>query len=414
MKIKATFFALTLFIGVLGLHAQQSVTVRAKSYDVSDNLDLEAVASIFGDANNLEDFEETLNDPDMQLSNLDLNEDGYIDYLRVVESNSEGVYLVLIQAVLAQDVYQDVATIDVEKRSDNRVVVQVIGNDYIYGPNYIIEPVYVHRPVIYSFFWGPRYVTWNSPYYWGYYPGYYHYRAPRSSFMYCRGVYTHVNIRHTFNYVNHRRSVVAQRIYQRSGRNDYATRYPQRSFQKRNAGVSNKRQLTTSRGSVNRGAVRTAKAGNTPTQNSRTSSRQTVAKSQVRTNSPQRSASAGRSNVNKAPSRQAARTTPSRVSTPQRTSPSTSSNSGRAASTRTTSNHQQTTSSPTSRSSTVKNNPSRAANRSGARSTASKSKAQSRSSNNATRTQKAPASRSAKTVQPSRGASQNRGNSNTL
>lgn len=47
---------------------------------------------------------------------------------------------------------------------------RVIGDPYIYGPYYIIEPVYVYTPSIFSFFWGPRYFRWHSPYYWGYYP----------------------------------------------------------------------------------------------------------------------------------------------------------------------------------------------------------------------------------------------------
>lgn len=251
MKNKAKFLALTLFIGILGLHAQQRVTVKATSYDISDNLDLEAVASMFGDASNLEDFERNLNDPEVQISNLDLNEDGYVDYLRVVESLEEGTHLILVQAVLAKDIYQDVATIDVEKRG-NDVVVQVVGNSYIYGTNYIIEPVYVSRPVIYSYFWGPRYVRWVSPYYYGYYPVYYNRWAPRPVFVYHRHVHRHIRTHHTYRHVAVRKSARAYQMYQRQGRNDYARTNPNRSFERRNAGVQNREQLTASRTTVNR------------------------------------------------------------------------------------------------------------------------------------------------------------------
>ncbi len=258
MKTKVTFLALALFIGILGLHAQQRVTVKATSYDISDNLDLEAVASMFGDASNLEDFERNLNDPEVQISNLDLNEDGYVDYLRVVESTEQGVHLILIQAILAKDVYQDVATIDVEKRG-NDVVVQVVGNSYIYGPNYIIEPVYVRRPVIYTYFWGPSYVRWVSPYYYGYYPVYYNCWAPRPVFVYHRHVHHHIHTYHTYRHVTVRRSNKAYQMYQRHGRNDYARSNPNRSFERRNVGVQNRQQLVANRTTPARN-VRTAES----------------------------------------------------------------------------------------------------------------------------------------------------------
>lgn len=55
-------------------------------------------------------------------------------------------------AVLEKDVFQDVATIEVERDSNNRVQVQVVGDVYMYGTNYIYEPVYVHTPIIYTTF----------------------------------------------------------------------------------------------------------------------------------------------------------------------------------------------------------------------------------------------------------------------
>ena len=62
------------------LWSQKRITVEAKSYDVSDNLDLEAIAIAFGKANNLEEFEKMINDPQNPISNLDLNSDGYVDF----------------------------------------------------------------------------------------------------------------------------------------------------------------------------------------------------------------------------------------------------------------------------------------------------------------------------------------------
>ena len=65
---------------------QNRTIVNATNSEISDNLDLRVVASIFGDSNNLQDFERRLNDPKLQISNLDLNNDNQVDYLRVIES----------------------------------------------------------------------------------------------------------------------------------------------------------------------------------------------------------------------------------------------------------------------------------------------------------------------------------------
>src|SRR5512133_1462568 len=102
MKTKIGILVLVLFTSFFSTKAQQRVrtTTRATNIDISDNLDLDAVSSIFADSKNLEDFEFRLNDPENRISNLDLNQDGYVDYLRVIETATDNNSLVVIQAVL--------------------------------------------------------------------------------------------------------------------------------------------------------------------------------------------------------------------------------------------------------------------------------------------------------------------------
>ncbi len=151
--------------------ADETITVSANSEDISQALDLKAVATLFGTVKNVEEFETLLNNPDSAFTNLDLNGDGLVDYLRVVETSANNKHLVVIQAVLAKDVFQDVASIYVEKdEATGQVTTQVVGDEYVYGENYVIEPVYIYRPYIYDWFWDPFWVCWTSPWYWGYYP----------------------------------------------------------------------------------------------------------------------------------------------------------------------------------------------------------------------------------------------------
>jgi len=236
-----------LFIACGNLYAKDVTTVEAKDTDISDNLDLASVASVFGEAKDLEEFEKKLNDPETQISNLDLNEDGEVDYLRVTETSKGDTHLVTIQAVIGKDQYQDVATIDVEKKGKDETQVQVVGDVYMYGPGYIVEPVYVHPPVIFGFFWSPFYRPWRSPFYWGYYPPYYHPWHPYPRNRYRTNVNVHINVNNSYNYTSVRKSKTSIDLQKKSRRNDFGAKNPDKSFSKRNEGVKNKQELNKKR-----------------------------------------------------------------------------------------------------------------------------------------------------------------------
>ena len=269
MKTKLIHLSLLASLTIGSLFAQEKTTVTAKNSDISDNLDLRAVATVFGDASNLEDFERRLNDPKTQISNLDLNNDNYVDYLRVIETVEGNVHLVVVQAVLEKDVFQDVATIEVDRDSNNRVQVQVVGDVYMYGTNYIYEPVYVHTPIIYNTFWVGNYRPYYSSWYWGYYPSYYSYWNPFPIFRYRNHIHVHINFGHSYHYVSHRRCAsVYNNYYGRRG-NGYERRYPNRSFAHRNSGYSNRHELD-SRRNINTPRNRSEITSNSPRGNRET------------------------------------------------------------------------------------------------------------------------------------------------
>ena len=227
--------------------AQDVTTVRANNSDISDNLDLRAVASIFGESNDLEDFERRLNNPDSQISNLDLNGDNRVDYLRVIEATENNTHLIIIQSVIGADVFQDVATIEVERDRNNNVQVQVVGDVYMYGSNYIYEPVYAYNPVIFDVFWVSSYRPYYSPWYWGYYPTYYNYWAPCPVYRYRNHIHTYVNPRNTYAYTSTRNSSRAQNMYSGRRQNDYERMHPNTAFSSRNTNASNRYALEQTR-----------------------------------------------------------------------------------------------------------------------------------------------------------------------
>ncbi len=244
MKLKSILSPSLILLGAAAAGGQNRISIETTSHDISYNLDLEAVATLFSNVYNLEEFERELNNPDNHLSNLDLNDDGYIDYLRVVESYENRMNVIVIQAVLDDNVYQDVASIVVERKRWNKTRVQIIGSPYLYGVNYVIEPVFVVTPRIYRMFRSRYYVVWQSPYYWGHYPAYYHYRRPTPVNVYVKNVYNYINHDHYYGYTNTvHYSDRGRRMFNSISRNDYETRRPEASFQNRNSNAINSRDL---------------------------------------------------------------------------------------------------------------------------------------------------------------------------
>ena len=348
MRRLIVFFILaTIGIGQLSIaRADQTVTVTATNADISEDLDLKTVATLFGQAKDLEQFEQMLNNPDSAFSNLDLNGDGNVDYLRVIETADQNRHLVVIQAVLAKDIYQDVASIFVEKDPESEsVTVQVIGDEYIYGADYIIEPVYIYRPMIYDWFWGPSWVCWHSPFYWDYWPTWWHPYHCIAHHLYWDHIYWHHHYHPICTYrTGHHYHPHYAPMRERVSRTDYATRHPERSFATRNASrnYSNARSFDRNRQTAVRSASRVgtdnnAAATRVSTRSAGTASR-TFGSSNVRTASSRgestatraaatrgtsvsRGTSASRSNnVSTATRSASTRTSSSTVATPTRSS----------------------------------------------------------------------------------------------
>ena len=280
MTMRTILMTMCLVLFSMMAHADETVTVTATTADISENLDLKTVATLFGQAKDLEQFEQMLNNPDSAFSNLDLNGDGDVDYLRVIETADQDRHLVVIQAVLAKDIYQDVASIYVEKDPKSEsVTVQVIGDEYIYGADYIIEPVYVYRPIIYDWFWGPSWVCWHSPYYWDYWPVWWHSYHCIAHHLYWEHMYWH---HHHYPICSFRTGHHYHPHYapmrERVSRSDYATRHPERSFASRNVSTryANARDIDRNRQAAMRttGASRVSADGRAAT--TRVSNRSTA------------------------------------------------------------------------------------------------------------------------------------------
>ncbi len=216
-----------------------------------DNLNLYAVMKLFQESRTLELFERNLNDENSRINNLDLNGDGRIDYISVIDNFDGKVHMIILRDAISQNESQDVAVFYVSKDAGNRPQIQLIGDEALYGKDYIIEPtiggtvnntqtinpgytgnreVIVERSVVIGtsawpllgLLFLPTYVVWHSPYYYGYYPSYWRPWQP----LYWHSYYGyHSNMDHYY-FRNYRRSIQYRDIHFRehyySGRRSFA------------------------------------------------------------------------------------------------------------------------------------------------------------------------------------------------
>lgn len=151
-----------------------------------DHFSLEGALELFKKSSSPEAFERLLNSPDSKVNNLDLNGDGYIDYIRVFDRQDGNVHIFIIQAVVSETESQDIAVIELEKLADGKAVLQIVGDPDIYGIETIIEPTSEVRtyagtmstpaivnvwawPVV-RYVYNPYYVVYHSPWGWRHRP----------------------------------------------------------------------------------------------------------------------------------------------------------------------------------------------------------------------------------------------------
>ncbi|MGL2994699.1 hypothetical protein [Flavobacterium sp. TSSA_36] len=209
-----------------------------------DNLNLYAVLDVFQKSKTLEDFETAINNQESKINNLDLNNDNNIDYIQVVSEKKDNTHFIVLQVAINATQKQDVAVIEVERNKKGEVIVQIIGDEELYGKNYIIEPKDVSKRVdtpnpgysgnsttiinnttnnynadsgptvsawpVVLYLFSPLFIPWHSPWRWGYYPSYW--RPWRPVYYHSYWGYH----RHYQNHFYYHRTVVIRTPYYRT------------------------------------------------------------------------------------------------------------------------------------------------------------------------------------------------------
>ena len=81
---------LLIFLAVAWVGASAQTTLESEV--PGDNFSLEGALELFKKSASPEEFERMLNSPDSKVNNLDLNNDGNTDYVRVIDRNEGNVH----------------------------------------------------------------------------------------------------------------------------------------------------------------------------------------------------------------------------------------------------------------------------------------------------------------------------------
>jgi hypothetical protein len=188
MKLKVVYLLLPIVIFGFKANAQESGELAGDHFSLQGALDL------FRSSISLEEFEKKINSDDSGVNNLDLNEDGDVDYVRVEDYGDEDVRSFVLQVQLSEDEKQDIAVIGIEKTGEESAVIQIIGNESIYGNEVILEPnsdaitggkgsstidnlgdivINVWAWPLVRFVYGHHYTPFRSNFHFGFYPTWY-------------------------------------------------------------------------------------------------------------------------------------------------------------------------------------------------------------------------------------------------
>lgn len=148
-------------------HDTRSTEVILKEY--AKGLDLAATTELAKKAKDAADFERLLNSQAEAVNNIDLNDDGKVDYIKVSEYGSGNKRGFSLTDEISPGKVQEIATIDIEKEGE-KATVQTTGNPSLYGPGYYQHSSFgLTDALLVGWLFSNR-PTYTSPYGYGNYP----------------------------------------------------------------------------------------------------------------------------------------------------------------------------------------------------------------------------------------------------
>jgi hypothetical protein len=324
-----------------------------------DDLDLYAVLDLFQKSKTIEDFEKSLNEEKTGIVNLDLNNDGNVDFIKVVTEQDGDNFLFILQDPISDNETQDVAVISVSKDAAGKISMQIIGDKDLYGKDYVVEPrsqptesvtanpaytgdepvtvnvqattevIVVEAAPVVQYVYSPVYIPYYPTYYYGFYPHWWRPVAVISIGIYRHNHWHHhghyhggrghtsvninVNNRNTYNNYNKNKRNTSNTVnnnvkngnFKTSGQGGSRPSTSQAGRNSNKASTSNRASTNPSKSQARRasnGASTSNRAATSPSKKSSTTNRSTAPSSSNRSSASRsmgtsRSSGANRSSV---------------------------------------------------------------------------------------------------------------------
>ena len=127
-----------------------------------EQFSLQGALQMFKNSTSVEDFEKALNTESNSVNNLDLNNDGDIDYIRVIDKSDDNAHALILQAIVSDKESQDVAVIEIEKNGQESAMLQIVGDEELYGEKLSLNlPAMKKNPDLNSIM--AREIIWRRP-----------------------------------------------------------------------------------------------------------------------------------------------------------------------------------------------------------------------------------------------------------
>src|SRR3989338_1745381 len=137
---KANYWLLAIvFPLVVSCGSEETAEEKAKASE--EGFDLQGAVELFEKSKDPEDFERALNTKANPVNNLDLNDDGKIDYVKVIDHMKDKSHSIVLQVVVNEKENQDIAAIMIEKTGPKTARLQIVGNEVLYGKEVVLEPI---------------------------------------------------------------------------------------------------------------------------------------------------------------------------------------------------------------------------------------------------------------------------------
>lgn len=194
----------SIFVVLFGLTSfTQSAKATTDNQYPGEHFNLAGALELFKKSDSPESFEKALNTESNYVNNLDLNEDGEIDFVRVTNHQEGDFHAIVLQVNINASETQDIAVIEIEKTGDETALLQIIGDEDVYGKKLILEPhdeagvgggkggpsVNMETAYVVVNVWGwpsvrhiyaPRYRVYTSPFVWNVRPRWHRPWRPRA------------------------------------------------------------------------------------------------------------------------------------------------------------------------------------------------------------------------------------------